>query len=82
MKEWDRGYLVVDAEYAHSPEPVEEYIDLAPALEDLHIDPVDYLPRIREVWWTRDDAARRSRPLRVVPGGFTASGWIRTRAML
>ena len=49
VKEWDRGYLVVDAEYAHSPEPVEEYIDLVPVLEDLHIDPADYLPRIREV---------------------------------
>lgn len=51
VKEWDRGYLVVDAEYAHSPEPVEEYIDLAPVLEDPdpYIDPADYLPRIREV---------------------------------
>lgn len=49
VKEWDRGYLVVDAEYAHSPEPVEEYIDLVPVLEDLHIDPAVYLPRIREV---------------------------------
>lgn len=49
VKEWDRGYLVVDAEYAHSPEPVEEYIDLVPILEDLYIDPADYLPRIREV---------------------------------
>ena len=49
VKEWDRGYLVVDAEYVHSPEPVEEYIDLAPILEDLYIDPADYLPRIREV---------------------------------
>lgn len=49
VKEWDRGYLVVDAEYAHSPEPVEEYIDLVPVLEDLYIDPADYLPRIREV---------------------------------
>lgn len=46
---WDRGYLVVDAEYAHSPEPVEEYIDLVPILEDLYIDPADYLSRIREV---------------------------------
>lgn len=49
VKEWDRGYLVVDAEYAHSPEPVEEYIDLVPILEDLYIDPADHLPRIREV---------------------------------
>lgn len=49
VKEWDRGYLVVDAEYAHSPEPVEEYIDLVPILEDLYIDPADYLPRVREV---------------------------------
>lgn len=49
VKEWDRGYLVVDAEYAHSPEPVEEYIDLVPILEDLYIDPADYLSRIREV---------------------------------
>lgn len=49
VKKWDRGYLVVDAEYAHSPEPVEEYIDLAPILDDLYIDPSDYLPRIREV---------------------------------
>lgn len=49
VKEWDRGYLVVDAEYAHSPEPVEEYIDLVPILEDLYIVPADYLPRVREV---------------------------------
>lgn len=43
------GYLVVDAEYAHSPVPIEEYIDLVPILEDLCIDPDRYLPRIREV---------------------------------
>ena len=49
VKEWDRGYLVVDAEYAHSPVPIEEYIDLVPILEDLCIDPDRYLPRIREV---------------------------------
>ena len=48
VKEWDRGYLVVNT-IAHSPEPVEKYIDLVLVLEDLYIDPADYLPRIREV---------------------------------
>ncbi len=49
VKEWDEGYLVVDAEYAHSPTPVEEYIDLVPILEDLYMDPAGYLEGIREV---------------------------------
>ncbi len=30
IREWDNGYLVVMAKYAHSPEPEEEYIDLVP----------------------------------------------------
>lgn len=49
VREWDKGYLVVDAEYAHSPVPVEEYIDLVPILEDLYMDPAGYLEGIREV---------------------------------
>lgn len=49
VKEWDKGYLVVDAEYSHSPVPVEEYIDLVPILEDLYMDPAGYLEGIREV---------------------------------
>ncbi len=49
VKEWNEGYLVVDAEYAHSRAPVEEYIDLVPILEDLYMDPAGYLAGIREV---------------------------------
>ena len=50
IKEWDNGYLVVDAIYKHSPkEPIEDYIDLAPILEDLYIDSKAFLQPIKKV---------------------------------
>ena len=33
IKEWDNGYLVVMAKYAHNPAPEEDYIDLVPILK-------------------------------------------------
>ena len=47
--EWDAGYLVVTAKYSHSDEPVEEYIDLLPILENLLIDPASFLSSIDSV---------------------------------
>ena len=49
IREWDNGYLVVMAKYAHSPEPEEEYIDLVPLLENLFFDATAFLAPIREV---------------------------------
>ena len=48
VKEWDRGYLVVDADYDTLGE-VEEYIDLVPVLENLYFDVDQFLSPIREV---------------------------------
>lgn len=49
VKEWDRGYLVVEAKYGHNDTPEEEYIDLVPVLENLYIDPESFLSSIKEV---------------------------------
>lgn len=49
VKHWDNGYLVVDAKYAHNRADEEEYIDLIPILEDLYIDPHDFLDPIKGV---------------------------------
>lgn len=49
VKEWDRGYIVVDADYDGMPSPVEEYIDLVPILDALYIDPDEFLAPIEEV---------------------------------
>ena len=49
VKEWDHGYIVVDAKYSHSSEPVEEYIDLVPILEDLYMDADKFLSEISNV---------------------------------
>ncbi len=49
IKEWDKGYLVVDAKYEHSPEAIEDYIDLIPILTNLYIDPDDFLKPIKKV---------------------------------
>ena len=54
VKEWDSGYLVVDAKYSHSDKPVEDYIDLVPILSDLCFDPDEFLKPIREVKVMRD----------------------------
>ncbi|WP_101626245.1 DUF7724 family protein [Bifidobacterium imperatoris] len=49
VKQWDNGYLVVDAKYKHNTEPEEEYIDLAPILNDLYIDADHFLQPIKKV---------------------------------
>ena len=49
VREWDRGYLVADVEYDGQPAPVEEYLDLVPILENLYIDPDEFLAPIEEV---------------------------------
>ncbi|MBR4008549.1 hypothetical protein [Fibrobacter sp.] len=50
MKEWDNGYLVVDAVYSQNKDKlVEDYIDLVPILEDLYIDPKIFLQPITSV---------------------------------
>ena len=45
--EWDNGYIVVSALY--SGVETEEYIDLIPILENLCIDPSEFLKNIKEV---------------------------------
>ena len=45
--EWDNGYIVVMAVY--NGVETEEYIDLIPILENLCIDPQEFLKNIREV---------------------------------
>ena len=47
--EWDKGYLVVMAKYSHREESEEEYIDLVPILENLYIQPENFLKSIKEV---------------------------------
>ncbi|MCF0223913.1 MAG: hypothetical protein HUK20_06560 [Fibrobacter sp.] len=49
IKEWENGYIVVDAYFAHSKEPVEDYIDLIPILNDLYIDSHDFLKSVKNV---------------------------------
>ena len=49
VKEWEDGYLVVLAKYAHNSESEEEYIDLVPILENLYISPQEFLKPIQEV---------------------------------
>lgn len=47
VKTWDKGYLVVTADYAQLG-PTEEYIDLSSILKELHIE-TDFLNKILEV---------------------------------
>lgn len=49
IKEWDSGYLVVDAEYKGVDAPVEEYIDLVPILTNLYFDADRFLAPIKKV---------------------------------
>lgn len=49
VKQWDHGYLVVMAKYRHNSGPEEEYIDLLPILNDLYIDPEEFLKPIKGV---------------------------------
>lgn len=54
IKEWDNGYLVVDADYEGFDESVEEYIDLCPILENLYMDTAAFLQPIQEVCLAND----------------------------
>ena len=47
--EWDSGYLVVMAKYAHNKDVEEEYIDLRPILKNLYINPENFLSQIKSV---------------------------------
>ena len=49
VKEWDNGYLVVDAKYNYSNELVEDYIDFKQILRDLYQDDVRFLMPIKNV---------------------------------
>lgn len=49
VKEWDNGYLVVLAKYAHNQDEEEEYIDLVPILKDLYFDSQKFLAPIKKV---------------------------------
>lgn len=49
VRGWNKGYLVVNAEYDGCPEPVEEYIDLVPILSNLYFDFDEFLAPIEEM---------------------------------
>ena len=49
VKEWDNGYLVVMAKYTTRPTDEEEYIDLIPILENLHMNVDEFLNPIQQV---------------------------------
>lgn len=49
IKEWDNGYIVVMAKYAHNETPEEEYIDLVPILKNLFFDATAFLMPIKGV---------------------------------
>lgn len=48
IKEWDKGYIVVTADY-EGMGLTEEYIDLEPILENLYINPSQFLKPIKSV---------------------------------
>lgn len=49
IKEWDKGYIVVDARYKDIQEYIEDYIDLIPILERLYINAEEFLEPIQNV---------------------------------
>ena len=49
VKEWDKGYIVVDVKYSNSKEDVEDYIDLIPILKRLYINADEFLKPIKSV---------------------------------
>lgn len=49
VKQWDHGYLVVMAKYAHNEKEEEEYIDLIPILKRLYFNPDQFLEPIEKV---------------------------------
>lgn len=58
VKEWDHGYIVVMAKYAHNPQPEEEYIDLIPILKNLFFDVEAFLSPIEGVVIATDNRIR------------------------
>ena len=48
VKEWDKGYLVVMADY-EGIGIIEEYIDIVPILKNLYINPDTFLQNIQTV---------------------------------
>ena len=48
VKEWDKGYIVVIADYEGLGK-TEEYIDLLPILKNLYINPETFLKPIKSV---------------------------------
>ena len=48
VKEWDNGYIVVSAKNKNKPEH-EDYIDLQPILENLYMNPAEFLSKIKKV---------------------------------
>ena len=48
VKEWDNGYLVVDADYS-TLGVTEEYVDIRSILDDLYIDAQKFLKPIKGV---------------------------------
>lgn len=48
IKEWDKGYIVVMADYKGLG-LTEEYIDLEPILQNLYINPTQFLQPIKSV---------------------------------
>lgn len=49
VKQWDNGYIVVDAEYEGLSSTMEEHIDFVPILENLYLAPTAILSPIEEV---------------------------------
>lgn len=49
VKVWDAGYLVVDAEYDGVTNPVEEYIDMIPIMNNLYINTDEFINKIERV---------------------------------
>jgi len=47
--EWNHGYIIVMAAYTYTDELVEDYIDLTPILENLYIEPDQFLQGIDQV---------------------------------
>ena len=60
VKEWDHGYLVVMAKYAHNDQEEEEYIDLVPVLKNLYFDFSVFLAPIKKVRIADDEYNKSS----------------------
>lgn len=47
--QWDAGYIVVKALYDNSPLEEEDYIDMIPILENLYMEPQEFLKGVEGV---------------------------------